>query len=120
MRFLLDTQVFLWWLQGSNQLSAENHARIADPDHAIYVSAVTAWEIVIKAGLGRLKFPLADYGRILADNSFRSLSVSSEHAVAVANLPDIHRDPFDRLLVAQALTDDLVLLTQDEQVAAYL
>ncbi|PYV15012.1 MAG: PIN domain nuclease [Acidobacteria bacterium] len=118
MRLLLDTHALLWWLGANPTLSAKAHAAIAAPDSDVYVSAVTAWEIVIKKRLGKLKAPPA-LDREVAAHQFEPLPVTLAHALAVERLPDHHEDPFDRMLVAQAIVEDLVLITRDPNIRKY-
>jgi PIN domain nuclease of toxin-antitoxin system len=114
---LLDTHTTLWWLSGS-ALSKPARSAIADPDTTVLVSSASAWEMAIKAALGRLDMP-ADLGSALATSGFDVLEVSLEHALAVRDLPPLHRDPFDRMLVAQALCEGAVLVTRDARLADY-
>ena len=118
MRLLLDTHVLLWWLADDPQLSVESRNAIGAADHLVYVSAVNIWEIVIKRDLGKLTLPDEWYDAV-ADDAFRRLPITWEHAHKVSTLPNLHRDPFDRLLVAQAMCEDLVLVTHDDLVAGY-
>ena len=118
MRLLLDTHLLLWWLEGSPWLSAEARETIRDPENTVFVSAVSLWEIWLKQSLGKLRLP-ADFTERLAAESFESLSLMAAHTRQVALLPWFHRDPFDRMLVAQAQVEKLVLLTADEALAAY-
>jgi PIN domain nuclease of toxin-antitoxin system len=118
MRLLLDTHVILWWLDDSPLLSQKARSAIADPDNLVYVSAVSLWEIVLKRGLGKLALP-DHWEQALMDEPFRRLPVTWEHALGLARLPEIHRDPFDRLLLAQAAIEGLMLVTQDEAVLRY-
>jgi len=117
VRCLLDTHVLLWWLAG-DPLSAEATRAIADPASELFVSAASLWEMSIKAGLGRLEMP-EDLADVLADQSIDVLDVTGRHSFAVRHLPAHHRDPFDRMLVAQALTEDLTLISRDESVRRY-
>ena len=122
MTLLLDTQVLLWWLDGSPRLGRRTHARIAHPESTVWVSAATAWEIAIKAGLGRLDLgepPETCLPREMECSGFRSLPVTVAHALAVRTLPRLHGDPFDRLLIAQALLEGLTLITSDAAIARY-
>lgn len=119
MRFLLDTHVVLWWLKDDRRLDRAIAQRIQDPANEIYVSAVTAWEIVIKAALKRLRFPIAELSAQLELNAFVALPISVAHAEVLHELPPLHQDPFDRMLIAQAQAEQLTLLTQDEQVLQY-
>lgn len=118
MRLLLDTHVLLWALVDDARLRPEARERIADGRTQILVSAASAWEIEIKRALGKLRTP-DDLVDQLEAAGFQALDVTIRHALAVGALPDHHRDPFDRMLVAQALVDDLVLVTHDPQVLRY-
>jgi PIN domain nuclease of toxin-antitoxin system len=119
---LLDTHVLLWWLQGSRRIGARARALIDNPESVVWVSAATAWEMAIKSALGRLDLGEAldvCLPRELQANGFRPLAVSVVHAVGIGRLPAHHRDPFDRLLIAQALTERLTIVTADPVFAAY-
>ena len=122
MRLLLDTHVLLWWIDGDPRISDRSHVLISDADNAVSVSVASVWEIAIKAGLGQLKVPpdLRGYlRRQLARNEFELLPVLFEHAVAVRDLPLHHRDPFDRLLIAQTRVERLNLISRDPRMRAY-
>lgn len=118
MKVLLDTHVFLWAVAASRRLSAGTRALIADADE-VNVSAASIWEIAIKAGLGRIKGDPKDLVDAIERSGFVELPVTAIHAASVARLPQHHRDPFDRLLVAQAMAEPLVLLTADEALLPY-
>lgn len=121
MKLLLDTQLLLWAAGDPSRLSAVARALIEAPDNELFFSAVSLWEIAIKRGLGRSDFQ-ADarvLRRGLLDNGYSELPVSSEHAVAIESLPHIHKDRFDRMLVAQATVEGITLLTADSLVAQY-
>jgi PIN domain nuclease of toxin-antitoxin system len=121
MKLLLDTHVFLWAIAESRKLSVAAKSFIGDPDHELVFSAVSLWEIAIKTGRGRDDFR-ADAGvlrRSLIDNGYAELPMTGVHAAAAASLPAIHKDPFDRMLVAQATVEGLTLLTSDPTVANY-
>jgi PIN domain nuclease of toxin-antitoxin system len=115
---LLDTHAFLWWLQDNRNLGHESRAAISDPDNRVFVSAATAWEIAVKRASGRLDAP-GDVGEWIATSGFGALSIDIEHAVASAELPKHHADPFDRLLVAQAVLEELVLVARDDEIDKY-
>lgn len=118
---MLDTQLLLWAAGEPSRLSAVARALIEGPDNELFFSAVSLWEISIKRGLGRSDFQ-ADprvLRRGLLDNGYSELPVTSEHAVAIEGLPPIHKDPFDRMLVAQATVEGITLLTADSLVAQY-
>jgi PIN domain nuclease of toxin-antitoxin system len=119
---LLDTHTFLWFINNDPRLSATAVQRISDPDARVAVSVVSAWEIVIKLGTGKLSLdrPLKElWPESLAENSFDVLDVTIEHVLAVESLPQHHRDPFDRLLIAQALTEGFELVSADSVFASY-
>lgn len=118
MKLLLDTHVLLWWLDDSPHLPAKMRQLIADPERTIFVSAATAWEIRIKEKLRKLDLP-AQFDQALDASGFLWLPISRAHADATSVLPFHHRDPFDRMLIAQARCEDLTLLTVDERLAAY-
>lgn len=118
MRLLLDTHVFLWAIAGSPQLKARDRKVIQDAE-VVCVSAVSIWEIAIKARLGKLDADPAAVAAAIESSGFVELPVRATHAAKVFELPMIHNDPFDRLLVAQALTEPLRLLTRDPMLAGY-
>ena len=117
-RFLVDTHAFLWWRSDSARLTATARDAIADPGNVILVSAASAWEIAIRQSLGKLQAPDALIEEVV-ERGFAWLPVTPEHAWAVRRLPPHHRDPFDRLLVAQATLEDAVIISADQRVAAY-
>lgn len=122
MRYLLDTHAFLWWILDDPRLSTRAISVMRDPDNEILFSAASAWEIAIKAQLGRISFetdPADLIPRQIAANGFTSLPVSVDHALMVSALPAIHRDPFDRMLVAQAQREKAVLLSADPAIGRY-
>lgn len=122
MSVLLDTSALLWWLSDNPRLHAAARSLIADPATAVYVSAASVWEIAIKVGLGRLAAPpnVATWLLpALEDNRFTSLPISALHAAGVEDLPSFHNDPFDRLLIAQAQAEDLLLMTSDALIRQY-
>ena len=120
-RFLVDTQLLLWSASGSRKLPAAVARLFRDGRHEFYVSAASLWEVAIKTSLGRADFAVnaAELRDVLVENGFRELPITCGHAVAVSALPPIHADPFDRLLVAQANTEPMVLITADERLARY-
>jgi PIN domain nuclease of toxin-antitoxin system len=122
MRHLLDSHTFLWWIADDSQLSPTVRKIIAASEHEILFSAASAWELVIKARLGRLNLstdPAAFLHRQVKINGFVPLSITMEHAMRVADLPPLHRDPFDRILIAQAVLEDVPLLTADLLIKQY-
>lgn len=118
MNLLLDTHVVLWWLSDDPTLSDAARSAIADPENIVFLSAVVVWEIRIKQGIGKLVLP-ENFGAVLAEQRFPELAVTVQHADAIAVLPAIHRDPFDRLLVAQAMVEKMTIVTRDSAIAAY-
>ena len=118
MNLLLDTNVLLWWLADTDRLPEEVAGAIGDERNDIAVSVATIWEISIKKSLGRLTID-GDLGEHLEGQSFRELPITGRHAAEVENLPMHHRDPFDRMLVAQARCEGLTLVTGDRQIAKY-
>jgi len=118
LRILLDTRLLLGWLAASPSLSAQATELIRDPENTVFVSAVSLWEIRLKQSLGKLRLPV-DFTERLAAESFESLPLLASHPRQVSLLPWRHRDPFDRMLVAQAQVEKLVLLTADEALTAY-
>ncbi|KXV29021.1 type II toxin-antitoxin system VapC family toxin [Gluconobacter japonicus] len=121
MRFLLDTHLLLWAAGEPDKLSARAKTLMEDPDNDLVFSAASLWEITIKTGLGRADFQVDPHllRRGLIENGYEELPITSQHALAVRHLPDVHRDPFDRILVAQATVEGLLLLTHDPLVKAY-
>lgn len=122
MNALLDTHTFLWWIDDAPQLSQRAREVISDGRNAIFLSAASGWEIAIKARLGKLKLPDEPERFIpgqLTANAFRSLPIQLSHALHVYTLPSHHRDPFDRILVAQSLLEGMPILTADPQITRY-
>ena len=117
MKLLLDTQVFLWWRSSPRRLERQVERAISSAP-IVYVSAASAWEAAIKSQLGKLRFP-GSFGAAVADSEFTRLDISFAHAEAVRDLPSLHADPFDRLLVAQATVEGLTLVTADRQLDGY-
>jgi PIN domain nuclease of toxin-antitoxin system len=118
MRILLDTHVYLWWLQDHPKLSTKARSQIGDATE-VYVSSASIWEASIKAGMGKLDADVEELVAEIERSGFRELQISAKHAAAVRGLPDIHNDPFDRLLVAQAMCEPLKFLTHDGKLQAY-
>lgn len=118
MRLLLDTHVLLWWLTDDRRLGAQARALIANADNSVYVSAASAWEISIKRALGKLRAPPGLDGTV-EEAGFEKLAIGFQHAERAGALPSLHSDPFDRMLIAQALLEDLVLVTADKSFAEY-
>ncbi|MBA3630406.1 MAG: type II toxin-antitoxin system VapC family toxin [Actinobacteria bacterium] len=118
MSLLLDAHALLWWLANDPALSEEATTAIADPGSAVLVSAATAWEISIKQALGKLDAP-SDLERQIELNNFEPLSISVGHAYAAGTLQRHHDDPFDRMLVAQAMAERLTIVTRDSRIGLY-
>lgn len=121
MKLLLDTHLLLWAALSIDALPPKAAILINDPANDLLFSAASIWEITIKNGLGREDFKADPYllRRGLLDNGYTQLSIDSEHALAVSQLPNHHKDPFDRMLIAQAIVEGVALLTSDPVVAAY-
>jgi PIN domain nuclease of toxin-antitoxin system len=121
MRLLLDTHLLLWAVASSRRLTKEARELIEDPENDLFYSAASLWEIAIKSGLRRGDFvvDVAALQAALSAMALAELPVRATHALAVTRLPEVHRDPFDRLLIAQAVTEPLVLLTNDEILGKY-
>lgn len=116
MRVLVDTHVFLWWVEGDRALPAKARAALADQENECLISMVSAWELAIKAGLGKLKLALPVKRYVVehvAANGFRMLDIQMAHVGRVETLDPHHGDPFDRLLIAQALEEKLPVVTAD-------
>jgi PIN domain nuclease of toxin-antitoxin system len=121
MKLLLDTHVLLWAAGSPDQLPPDARALLDDPDNELLFSAASLWEITIKRGLGRADFQVDArvLRRGLLDNGYLELPITSEHTVFIESLPPIHKDPFDRVLVAQATVEGITLLTADTLIAQY-
>jgi PIN domain nuclease of toxin-antitoxin system len=122
MKVLLDTHTFLWWITDDPQLSTGARQVMGDPDNELLLSAASGWEIAIKARLGKLKLPDGLQGFVseqLRVNAIQVLPIQMAHALHVYTLPGHHRDPFDRLLVAQSQLEHIPILTDDPQIAQY-
>lgn len=121
MKLLLDTHLLLWAAESVERVPSDARALMADPENELLFSAASLWEIAIKRGLNRPDFQVDArlLRRGLIDNGYRELPIRSEHAVAIDTLPPLHKDPFDRLLVAQARVEGITLLTNDATVAQY-
>ena len=117
--YLLDTHTFIWWLNNSQELSSAVSKIITNPDNTIYFSHVSYWEMAIKVSIGRLKFPMDAIDSELEKNGFELLTIDSPHILKYTKLPMIHRDPFDRLLIAQAQIEELTLLSVDKFIHQY-
>ena len=118
MTLLLDTHALLWWLDNPRQLSRQARAAIQDGKNPVYISAAVVWEIAIKKALGKVDAP-DNLEEVIEANRFLPLPITIPHAVAVQSLPALHRDPFDRILIAQALHEGFRLVTRDQEIAQY-
>lgn len=114
MRLLLDTHILIWWLADDRRLTKTARTIIANPDNDVLISAASLWEISIKVALGRLEVELDDLEQNVASNGFRPLAINYRHAITAGCLAPIHRDPFDRMLIAQASTEELRVISHDK------
>jgi PIN domain nuclease of toxin-antitoxin system len=118
LRILLDSNALIWWLTGETRLTPEAAGVISSSSNEVFVSAASIWELSIKARLGKLQMPY-DISQQMIRHRFLPLPISQEHALRVREMPLIHKDPFDRLLIAQALTEGLAVVTSDEVFERY-
>lgn len=118
MQLLLDTHTFLWWLDDSPKLGPHARAAIGDGGNVVFVSAASAWEIAVKRASGKLDAP-GDIAEWITKSDFSGLPIEVEHAVSAAELPQHHRDPFDRMLIAQAQLEELTLVAHDDEIGKY-
>lgn len=118
MKYLLDTHIFIWWVENNPRLKKETKNLISNPNNDIYVSIASAWEMGIKLSLKkiRLKIPLS---KLFSQPRIETLPIKMEHIISFQELPHIHKDPFDRMLVAQAKSEKITLLTDDPQIKQY-
>ncbi|MBK8196377.1 MAG: type II toxin-antitoxin system VapC family toxin [Lewinellaceae bacterium] len=121
MRLLLDSHTTIWYLQGDNALSADARRLIADADNDKFISAASVWEISIKVSLGKihLGFPFVDFYSLLDINNFEWVPITFSHLVQSSQLPFHHRDPFDRIMIAQALAEDMAVVGRDPAFPVY-
>ncbi len=118
MKVLLDTHILLWWLGDVSQLEEKELRLLKDPRNAVYVSSVSAWEIFIKKSLGKLKAP-DNLEEAIRASDFQVLPMTIAHALGIEKLPNYHDDPFDRMLISQALCEGLTFLTRDLRIKRY-
>lgn len=118
MRLLLDTHAFLWWMEASSALSTPARNAIANPRNEVLISIASLWELTIKQALGKLTFP-ADPETVVRNEGFSVLPVGFTHLRRLGTLPHLHRDPFDRMLVAQAMVEGAALVSQDSKLTPY-
>ena len=119
MRLLLDTHVLLWWLADDRKLAKSARDIIANPDNDVLVSAASVWEVSIKEALGRLEIELDELEDAIVRNGFRPLPIGWRHAITAGRLPAVHRDPFDRMLIAQASVEELRVVSHDRVFERY-
>ncbi|MBF0168925.1 MAG: type II toxin-antitoxin system VapC family toxin [Alphaproteobacteria bacterium] len=119
MRLLLDTHLLIWWLNDDAALSVTARQAIADPGSEVFVSAASVWEIAIKHALGKLAFPIGRMSGILGEAGFAPMSIEIQHTIRAGALPRHHDDPFDRMLIAQAQLEGLVIATADSMFKKY-
>lgn len=118
MNYLLDTHIVLWWLTEPQQIASKARNIIADKEEPIFISSASFWEMAIKQGLGKLKLPV-NIVDILTAEGFAILPIQARECLSVVDLPLLHFDPFDRLLVVQAKLNDMIFITRDEKVMQY-
>jgi PIN domain nuclease of toxin-antitoxin system len=118
LNFLIDTHILLWWLADHSALSSKASTLISDENNIIFVSVASIWEMIIKKALGKLKAP-DDVEKVIKENNFKELPITLQHVIALDHLPNYHKDPFDRILVAQAKCEALTLITADEKLTFY-
>jgi len=121
MNYLLDTHTLIWFLNGDSELSVKSRMIIEDPENNKFVSIASIWEIAIKISLNKFKFEkgFKKFLELIERNGFEIMPISVEHALAVSSLKFIHRDPFDRVIVSQALTDNMTIVTKDKTIVKY-
>ena len=117
-RLLLDTHALLWWLSDDAQLGEETRRAISNPRNQVYISAASTWEISIKKTIGKLSAP-DDMDSIVEDEGFDKLPITLFHGEQAGLLPEHHKDPFDRMLIAQAQAEGLIIVTNDKKIARY-
>lgn len=118
MTCLLDTHVILWWLEGSDELSEEAKGVIVDPAHRMLISTASMWEINIKMGIGKLRVN-KNYAEILVADGFEILDMQLPHVMKILELPSIHNDPFDRILIGKAMVEQATIISRDKKITQY-
>lgn len=118
MRYLIDTNIFIWWMEKNKRISKDLMVLLNDPAISIFLSVGSIWEMVIKRAKGKLKLS-QDIEKGIQTSRFEILSIQTSHALAVGNLPDYHKDPFDRILIAQTKSENLTLITSDPKIWKY-
>jgi len=119
VRLLLDTHALLWWLNDDEKLGARTRGLIGDPANDVFVSTVSLWEITVKLRIGKLDADITEILGILPEQGFQRLDIADPHLIALAALPIHHRDPFDHLLMAQAVAEDAHFVSEDQNVPLY-
>jgi len=121
MKYLLDSHAVIWYLEDSQKLPQKSVRLVDNPDNSVFISAVSLWEIAIKMNLGKLdlKFSLDKLLNAVNASDFDILQIEDDYLKLLSTLPNIHKDPFDRLLIASAVTEDLTIITADENIQKY-
>ncbi|MBA4303654.1 MAG: PIN domain nuclease [Sphingobacteriaceae bacterium] len=121
MNFLLDTHAFLWFLEGNQELSSKARENIENPENTKFISIASIWELAIKTNLGKLQLEvsLEDLKGAIIVNHFEILPLDFEHIIGRSKLPDFHKDPFDRIIIAQAMTENCIVLSKDASFSLY-
>ena len=122
MKVLLDTHTFLWWITDSPLISSKVRDIVQNADNEIFLSAASGWEIAIKVQLGRIHLPDKPsiyLAKQMSLNAFQPLTITMSHSLYICNIPDIHKDPFDRIIIAQAILEGMPLLTKDSNMPKY-
>ncbi len=120
MKFLLDTHALLWWLADDDQLGQQARELVADPGNDVLVSMVSLWEIAVKTRIGKLQADIEEIMDAVPREGFTLLDIGMAHLLTLAGLPVHHRDPFDHLLIAQAITENATFISEDRNIAGYL
>ena len=118
MRYLLDTNIFIWWMEGNSRLSKDIFNLLNNPQNQIFLSVASVWEIVIKKSKNKLKTPKDVEGGIKI-SGFTLINIEISHVLGIEKLPMYHNDPFDRIIISQAKTEDLTLITTDKKIWKY-
>jgi len=121
MEYLLDTHTFLWFISGDLELSANARQIIKNPDHCKFISIATFWEIAIKISIGKLELdmPYSELELYISNNSFVLLPITFQHTITLINLPFYHRDPFDRIIIAQSFCENIPVISKDSNFESY-
>ena len=122
MRFLLDTHAFIWWIIDDSRLSTVARDAIGNPENRLYLSAASTWEIILKAEAGKISLPdkASEFiEKQLQENSVEPLPIKIPHTLAMTTLPAIHKDPFDRMLIAQSRYEEMTIITDDSLISEY-